>query len=324
MKGRKIFLLACVLIVIVLLVIYFNKPSEDVVRLGVLQSWILEGPFYIAQEKGFFEEEGVNVEIVEIGNFGEFVPALISGEILLAENTADSFIIQSVTEPNLRQVLRKASIFGVDGIVATNDVQSLKDLKGKEIAVETISPSHFLLLNKLKEAGLSSSEVELLPTNAGDAGAAFLTGGVDVAVTWEPWLSRASEREDGHLLYSTKDEPDLIYDILMTRGDLNDKEKEDVGRILRAWFKALKFIEENPEESKDIFVRGLGLPDEEIEFFLTKVGFTDYEENIRFFRDDAVTYTDNAAQIWLDEGIITEKSDASIIIDPSYLNELYH
>ncbi len=317
-----------ILIVIFIAIFLFTQNQKEVVKIGVLTSWVLEGPFYVAQEKGFFEEEGIKVELIEIGSFDEFVPALISGEILLAENTADSFIIQSTKETNIKQILRKASIFGVDGIVAIEEIKEIKDLKGQKIAVQTISPSHFLLLNKLKEVGLSSSDVEILPTNAGDAGAAFLTGAVDVAVTWEPWLSRASERSNSHVLYSTKDEPDFIYDILMTRGDLTAKEEEEVKAVLRAWFKALDWIEKNPEETMEIFSKGLGLPEEEIEFFLKKVKFTDYQSNLDFFGEPnslgpIKEYTDNTAQIWLDEKIISQKPNPDELIDSSYLNKLY-
>ncbi len=109
----------------------------------------------------------------------------------------------------------------------------------------------------------------LLPTEAGQAGAAFRAGKIDAAVTWEPWLKRASEREDGHILFSTKDSPELIYDILITRGDLSEPEKDSVRKILRAWFKALAWMEENPEETIEIFSRNLGLQKEDVVFFFS-------------------------------------------------------
>jgi len=298
------------------------------VRIGVLQAWILEGPFYVAREKGFFAQEGVEAEIVEIGSVNEFVPALVSGEILVAELIADMFIVQASRVPNIRQILRKATIFGVDGIVASGDIQTAADLKGKRIAVQTVSPSHYLLLNYLKDSGISSSDVTLLPTEAGQAGAAFRAGKIDAAVTWEPWLKRASEREDGHILFSTKDSPELIYDILVTRGDLSEPEKDSVRKVLRAWFKALAWMEENPAETIDIFSRNLGLPKEEVAFFFSKLKFMNHSENLSFFGSrgklgPVKEYSEKASALWLSEKIIDQTPVIDDIIDPDYLNGLY-
>ena len=304
-----------------------NTTTEETVKIGVLQSWILEGPFYVAQEQGFYEEEGIQAEIIEFGSVDEFAPAIISEEVLVAELIADMFIVQAAQEPGITQILRKATIFGVDGILATDDIQSAGDLKGKEIAVQTVSPSHYLLLNYLRDGGVSSDEVTLLPTEAGNAGAAFVAGNVDVAVTWEPWLSRATEREDGQILFSTADSPELIYDILITRDDLDEAEQEQVKAVLRAWFKALDWMDEHPEETITIFAESLGLPEEEIEFFFTMLEFMDLDENLDFYGTNdqlgpVEEYTENAAQIWLEEGIIETKPNTSDIIDASYLNDL--
>lgn len=328
--NKKILISSLLIIAVIVVVIFTQIQSQEdkPVKIGILQSWILEGPFYVAEEQGFYEEEGINAEIVELGSVDEFVPAIVSKDILVAETIADMFIVQSTQELNIRQIMRKATLHGLDGIVTTDDVNSAQDLRGKEIAVQTISPSHYLLLNYLRDGGVSSDDVTLLPTEAGNAGAAFLTEKVDVAVTWEPWLSRASERERGKILFSTKDSPELIYDILITRGDLTEQEQEDVRAIMRAWYKALAWMNENPEETIEIFSRRLGLPKEEVEFFFTKLDFMNYEDNLQFYgtKDNlgpVEAYTNKAAQIWQEENIIKQKPDPNVIIEPNYLNELY-
>lgn len=327
--NKKILISLLLIVAVIAVVIFTQTQQQDKpVKIGVLTSWILEGPFFVAEEQGFYEEEGINAEIVEIGSVDEFVPAIASKEVLVAELIADMFVVQSAQESNIRQIMRKATIFGVDGIVATDDINSAQDLRGKEIAVQTISPSHYLLLNYLRDGGVSSDEVTLLPTEAGNAGAAFLTEKIDVAVTWEPWLNRASERENGKILFSTKDSPELIYDILITRGDLSEQEQEDVKAVMRAWFKALAWMDEHPEETIEIFSRRLGLPKEEVEFFFTKLAFMNHEDNLQFYgTKDALgpveAYTNEAAKIWHEENIIKQKPNPNIIIEPTYLNELY-
>ena len=80
---------------------------------------------------------------------------------------------------------------GGDGIVATKDIQSIADLKGKMVAVperRSVASSYLNVL--LKEAGLSEADIETVDLSAEDAGDAFLMREVDAAVTWEPCLTQ--------------------------------------------------------------------------------------------------------------------------------------
>ena len=83
---------------------------------------------------------------------------------------------------------------GADGIVASKDIQSIADLKGKSVAVLRAASSQFYLNVLLKEAGLSEADIEVVDLTPEDAGEAFLLQEVDAAVTWEPWLMPGPER----------------------------------------------------------------------------------------------------------------------------------
>ncbi len=330
--NKNIIIGAVIVIVVVAVAAAFwsggQKAEAGKVKIGVLTSWILEGPFYVAEEKGFFAEEGIDAEIVPFGDVDNFVPALMAKEILVGESIADMFTVQASRQSNIRQILRKARIFGVDGIIADKSIATLADLKGKQVAVQTVSPSHYFLLNMLERAGLSHEDVTVLPTEASQAGATFIAKKIDVAVTWEPWLTRAvKERADSHLLASTANDPELIYDILMTRGDLTAQEREQVKAVLRAWFKALSWMEQNPDETVKIFSKSLSLSEEEVKFFLEKVDFLTREENVAFYGKSgalgpAKSYLENATRVWQNAEVLDNAPDANKVIDPSFLQEI--
>ncbi len=97
--------------------------------------------------------------------------------------------------------------------------------------MQSASTSQFLLANALDEAGLSLDDVTLLDMSSGDAGAAFVAGQVDAAVTWQPWLANARETDFGHLLLDTTETPGLIVDTVAFRPQFIAENPEAVAGI---------------------------------------------------------------------------------------------
>ncbi len=147
---------------------------------------------------------------------------------------------------------------GGDGILATKDIQTIADLKGKSVAVLRGSISHFYLIVLLKEAGLSEADIEAVDLSAEDAGQAFMMQEVDAAVTNDPYLSQARNAEHGHVLTDTTEQPGLLVDCLMTRADVFSDRKGDFQAVARAWDAAVRYVEAHPDDANEIMARHLG------------------------------------------------------------------
>ena len=85
-------------------------------------------------------------------------------------------------------------------------------LKSKKIAVTFGQCNELLLLEALARSGLKQSEVTLVNMDADAAGAAFIAGRLDAAVTWEPWVTQVTSSGKGHVLFSSKQAPNIIFD----------------------------------------------------------------------------------------------------------------
>lgn len=292
-------------------------------------TWVGFGPFYIAQNKGFFKEEGIDVELVRIEDFGARRGALASGTLQGSVETVDSLAIGIAEGLPAIEVLKVDESCGGDGIVVKKEIKSIKDLKGKTVAFSKGSPSHFFLLYLMKKEGLTSKDITPQYMEAGDAGAAFIAGKVDAAITWEPWLTKANESEHGRVLLTSKESPDLIADIFVIHKDTAKTRREDVKKLLRAWFKALKFLEENKDESIEIMGKNLGLAKEELEGMLMGIKFPTYQENLDYFgvggkKNVFVEMFNAAADVWKEEGLIEKYvPDGKEVYDSSFLDELY-
>ena len=221
-------------------------------------TWVGYGPFYIAQENGFFEQEGLEVELVLMEDVKTRMPALAAGRVDAAATTVDTVLNFYSAKRPFRYLFAVDDSKGGDGIVANNDIRTVADLKGRRIAFTEGSVSQFYLSVLLKEAGLSLSDIEMVNMTAGDAGAAFVAGRVDAAVTWEPWLTRGEQAEHGHVLADSSTTPGLITDIIVTTAEKLAARTADLQAFYRAWVRAVEWRKANEAEADAIMARGVG------------------------------------------------------------------
>lgn len=330
---RKSFVAFISTVILIYLIIFFSsgcekKPVEQKPFNIAIASWVGFAPFYIAEEKGFFKEEGLNAKILKIEDQGARRSAFNSGEIHGMVDTLDSFANGVPQGLKGTMILKIDDSFGGDGIVVRKSINSIKDLKGKTVAYTQGLPPQFFLLYLLKKEGLTSKDINSLYMDAGDAGAAFVAEKVDAAVTWEPWLSRAKETKHGRLLVTSKDAPGLIMDMFIVHNDILQARNEDIKKVLRAWFKALKYISDQPNDAAAIMAGKLGLKPEEVQGMLEGLKFASYDDNLNYFgikggENSFVETFNSASEIWKAEGLIDKTADGNSVYNATFLVDLY-
>lgn len=221
-------------------------------------SWVAYGPFFIARDKGWLAEEGVEVAFVKIEDAGIRAAALITGDVDATALTLDATPLHVRRGMPLRFAFALASSRGNDALLAASDIETIADLKGKTVAVDAGASGRFFVSELLQSVGLSETDITIVDMRQGDAGAAFLAGKVDAAVTWEPYLSRAKRAGRGHRLTDTSHHPGLITDMLVVRGDRLEQRRDDFRALYRAWNRAVAFAEADPEAAAAIMAKGVG------------------------------------------------------------------
>lgn len=320
MKGLKTILVLAVAFSVIL-ISGCTQKKEEPFKIAIA-TWVGYGPFYVAQEKGFFEKEGLNVEISRIEDIGALRSALASKQLDGIVHTIDSWASSAAEGLQAKCILKIDESFGGDGIVVNKDVQSLADLKGKTVAFPQGLAGHYFFLHLLKQNGVKSSDINVQYMDAPDAASAFIANKVDAAFTWEPFLSEAGNTEHGKVLYTTADYPGLITDIFIIRNEVDKERKEDVKKFLSAWFKTLGYMKSNEEEAINIMKDKFGIPGEEIQGMLSGLKFTSLEENITAFDNEIITIFNDAGEVYKDAGLIKEPVTGSEYFDSSFLNEI--
>jgi NitT/TauT family transport system substrate-binding protein len=180
------------------------SAQSEMVKLGDLSA-ISNAAIYIAVEKGFFKEQGVNVEISNFASAAKMVPALVAGELEVSVGSASAGLFNAVAEKApFRIVADKGqtregygfSLLAVrKDLVDSGEVKTFKDLKGKKIAILAKGNiQHYLVGKMAEEVGLTINDVELTFLTAPNQVTAFETKAIDAAYAVEPWVARFAER----------------------------------------------------------------------------------------------------------------------------------
>lgn len=316
------------LISLLVLLWIINSPvfGAEPIKLG-MSTWLGYAPLYLAKEKGFYQKRGIDVEIVIIQSPVDRRAAFAADRIQGFATTVDTLVMTAAAETPIpvKQVLVLDASHGGDGIVAKKEIKTLQDLKGKTVAGQMGGGASYFWLNYvLMQNGMKLSDLKMVDMRAGDAGAAFVAGKVDAAVTWEPWLSRAKNTPHGHVLYSSDKTPGIIVDSLGFKPEFLAKNGEAVKKIVSAWNEAIEFANKNPSEADAIMGKFANLTAEI--FAIEKAGVIFYgaKGNREFFGTPEkpgtlYTTTQRAIDIWYELKLIKSKPKVADLIDASFL-----
>jgi NitT/TauT family transport system substrate-binding protein len=234
-----------------------SAAQAEPLRIGHL-TWVGLGPLFVAQEKGLFAKEGVEVELINMAIHEAMYAGLFAGQIDVIDATPDDMLPNFDPQQPYACVFTLTESLGADGILARNDIRLIADLRGKAVGFAERTVSQFYLNVLLKQAGLSQADIEHVEMSADDAGNAFLMQEIDAAVTWEPWLTQGKQSGHGHLLADSSATPGLIVDCLVTTVRIFDDRLAEFRALARAWDAALAYVEAQPEEANEIMARHVG------------------------------------------------------------------
>ncbi|MBO8165137.1 MAG: ABC transporter substrate-binding protein [Brevibacillus sp.] len=291
-----------------------------------LPTWTGYGPLFLAKEKGFFEKHGVNVELSIIDGLAERKQALAGGQVDGMATALDVQVTLAAAGIPMEIVWLLDDSYGGDGIIVKNEINSVADLKGKQVAFEQGSTSHLLLLTALKQANLTDKDVEMVQMSAGDAGAAFVAGKVDAAVTWEPWLTKASSA-NGKILVSTKELSGVIVDTVGFKKDVVEKRPDDIKAFVAAMAEAMDYWKQNEEESNKIMAQGLKIDLEEFTGTVSGLKFLDKDDNKRLFgtgekKGDIYQSAKNAIDFYLEQKMIDTAPNPEDLLNSKFVEGL--
>lgn len=196
----------------------------------------------VALDKGFFKEAGVDVKL-EWFDYSASLDAFTAGKIdAVCMTNGDALVTGAGGGKSVAIVLTDYSN-GNDMIVAKPGIKTLKDLKGKKVAVEFGLVEHLLLLNGLKKAGMKESDVTLVNGKTNEMPQILASKDITAIGAWQPISGQAMKGVPGAKpLYTSAEEPGLIYDIVGVNPTSLAKRKDDWKKVVLVWDKVVAHI----------------------------------------------------------------------------------
>jgi NitT/TauT family transport system substrate-binding protein len=332
MFGKRLLLPLFILAALVLSACGSSTPTTSTKYSGTIHiassTWTGYALIYLANSKNIWKNHGLDVSFKDVEDPNDRFIALAAGRLEGMASTVDAFARQQSNGVQAVEVFPIDASVGGDGILAKSTIQTVGDLKGKTVAVNQGSVSEWFLAQVLLKNGLSLKDVKEQNMKSGEAGAAFVAGKVDVAVTWEPWLTKATKaRADGRVLVSSKEYPDLIMDSFAFRKDFVQKYPDTVKDFMKAYYEAFTWMQQNTADALKIIGDAVGESSDDVKADLDTMTLYDLSTGKQIMGTSSKPgkIFDNvkaAADFWKTQGKIDTTVNPSDAVDPSFINSL--
>jgi NitT/TauT family transport system substrate-binding protein len=297
--------------------------TQPAVRVGV-SDWTGWVAWYVARDQGYFRKYGANVELVWFANYTDSIAALSTGQLDANCQTWSDTLGPIAKGVPLEAVLVNDNSAGNDALMVAPRIHAFTDLRGRKIALEQYSVSHFVLYTALERNGLAPHDVDIVNLSAGDAAAAFMSGRVDAAVVWNPWISQIQKSGTGRPLFTSTQMPGLIPDLLVASSNAIQRKRKDLIGMIRAWFDTEAFIRSQPDRAVAIMAKVVGMDPGQYRVFLPGTRFFDAAANREAFdpQNDhsLVRVAPTIAAFLLSNKLIDGRPDAQRGVDRSLLD----
>lgn len=289
------------------------------VRIGT-QPWIGYGPWWIAKEKGMFEKYGLEAELVDFIEDKEVNAAFASGEMEAANLATHTAIKLFSVGVDLKLVLLEDVSTSADAILAGDDITSIADLKGKQVAYEEGTTSDLLLNYALSQNGMTLADIIPVPMPASDAGTALLTGNVPAAVTYEPYISEVLKQNSSlKALYKADERPGLISDVLVLNAKWASENPEAAKSLMKVWDDALAYYNSEPAAAQEIIANAVGSSAADLQTAFAGVKFYSLAENQAALKGDFSTTITDVAEVSKGIGLFETTPDLTKFVDDTSL-----
>lgn len=267
---------------------------------------------YLGVEKGFFEEEGLELKLEPAQGGAAITPAVVSGDYEFGIMSVTSVLlgaekgvpIQAVTASHYStgEVPDTSAVV----VPADSDIQTAADLEGKTVALNTLSGiGDTTVQHVVDEAGADGTKVKFTEMGFPDMPAAIAAKQVDAAWIYEPHLTRALNDGARVVSWNLKEtDPDLMISVYSTSKAYAAEHPEIVEAFTTAMNRSIEYAAENPDEVRATVGTYMDLDPE----LLASMTMPRYKAEMN------VESTQLIADLLLGMGVLKEPLDASKLL----------
>ncbi|TMA60481.1 MAG: hypothetical protein E6J73_13710 [Deltaproteobacteria bacterium] len=308
LRPRSIFLS------LVLSVLFVQSPAAaENVKIGLPSVTITAMPFFVAKEHGFFQQEGLNAEMV-------VMPASLNIKVLLAGEIQYAATIGSAVAAAIRGINVRTIMLFVDrplqDLVGASSISTIPDVKGKVLAISSRGGLQDIIMRRiLTQSKIELNQVTIITIPGQSALIAALKTGRVAAALLNPPYNFLAYREGLKNLGFAGNFVRLPSTGIATLGETLERSPDQVRRLTRAIARARAFAKENKARIMPTLKRALRIDDEDL---IGKIYDQHKQVETADGRVDSTLIADTIRDARQTEGI-TKEIPANRVFDFSYL-----
>jgi NitT/TauT family transport system substrate-binding protein len=320
-KTRQIIRLGLLLVSLVILLPSCRKEKTEI-RIGS-NLWPGYDFLYLAKEKGFFDEAGVNVKLFDFVSLSDSRRAFERGQIdILAGTIVEMLIINnnSVKSPQVFYVADFSN--GADVILGRKPIESIPDLKGKRVGVEPASLDLLTITLALKQHRMNLSDVTLVPMAQNGMEQNWNRSLVDALCTYPPTSVRIMNKGNANIIFNSSQIPGYIVDVLISDKTFIDSNTEDLAKVLQCFDRAVRYAKEHPDEALPIIAGHENITVKELREAYDGILVETLKNQDKYFKDHGQLFkaASTALEILTETNSVRKNKYVQSMINPGPVN----
>lgn len=270
LKSSKLLLLSALLGLVITFSTTSSCSSTDektVVRIGYLNI-TASLPLFIAEEKGFFNDEGITIESIPLATSNQLVDGLLTDNLhCFVEAAAVPVFLAEQKSPGKIKIFAASEITNespFDALIVddSSSIKNLKDLEDKKIGVFPGTTATAFLKDFLIDSGVNTQNIVFTPIPPQSQLAALKSGSIDALHSYEPTTTIAVLKSNCRVLFSS------VYAKMLSPNPQGvaciseaflKQHPELAKKVVTALERAMRFMKENPAECRSILQKRLSL-----------------------------------------------------------------
>ncbi len=224
-------------------------------------------PFYVAQEQGYFKQQGVNVEIISAASAAERDQLMIAGQIDGELNDLVSTVLFNKDKANLKivRIARTAFANAPEYWILTakdSPIKTVQDLKGKDIAISQNTVIEYVNDRLLEKEGLATADIKTTNVPQIPTRMQLLSEGQVAAATLPDPFASLAILQGARILVDDSKHPELGVSVMSFRADIVAQRPGDVKKFLAAYDQAIQDIRTKPDQFRNTLIEKGRVPDQ--------------------------------------------------------------
>jgi NitT/TauT family transport system substrate-binding protein len=242
-----------------------KKEEREPLRVG-FNTWPGYEFIYLAQQKGLYQAQGLEVKLVELNSLGDVRRAMERAQIdVMASTLVEVIVASQYLKEALKIVAVTDASNGADVMLVPNEgqVKSVKDLAGKRLGMEGGTVDLLVSYKALQSVGLELKDLDIVGASQDDLVVEMESGRLDAMQTYPPYSIKLLSTGQYRAIFDTRQISGEIIDVISVNQKVFESRSVELQKFLKVYFEAVDYFEKNPHESAAIMGKREGITADE-------------------------------------------------------------